>query len=420
MFVISRGESPIGSLFGRDRRNMKRKSRINVFIVAVGLLGISLAAHADGDKSKFAPVNTAVPSLSIAPDARGGAMGDNGASTTPDVNSQYWNPAKYAFMYSKAGVSLSYTPWLRKLVSDVALANLSGYYKIGSNDLQAIGASLRYFSLGEVPYNPVSGETTGGYSVNPYEMAFDVSYSRKLSESYSMAVAMRYIRSDMGNDPSDESRVPGSAFSADISGYLEKYVILGQAEALWSFGYNISNIGTKISYDGGTTNEFLPTTLRIGTGMLYPIDDYNRIGLYLDLSKYLVPSLPYLSEGYSDEEKEEYDRKKEEYNTVSGISGIFKSFGDSPDGFKGELQEVMVSVGAEYSYNDQFFVRGGYFYENANKGNRQYFSVGAGFRMSVFQLDAAYLVSTVQSNPLDQTLRFSLSFDMDGIRNLFK
>lgn len=398
---------------------MIKEVRISTLIVVFSCLAAFTVLHAQNDKTKFAPVNTAVPSLSIAPDARGGGMGDNGASTTPDINSQYWNPAKYAFMYSKAGVSLSYTPWLRKLVNDVALANLVGYYKIGDSDLQAIGASLRYFSLGEVPYDLSTGETRG-YNVNPYEMAFDVSYSRKLSESYSMAVAMRYIRSDMGSDPSDESRVPGNAFAADISGYLEKYVILGNSECLWSFGFNISNIGTKISYDGGATNEFLPTTLRFGTGLLYPIDDFNRIGFYVDLSKYLVPSLPYLKDGYTDEERAEYDEKKAEYNDVSGISGIFKSFGDSPDGFKGELQEVMASIGVEYGYNDQFFLRGGYFYENANKGNRQYFSVGAGFRMSVFQLDAAYLVSTVQSNPLDQTLRFSLSFDMDGIKNLFR
>ena len=397
---------------------MIKNLRISTLIVVFSLLAVFTTW---AQKDKFAPVNTAVPSLSIAPDARAGAMGDNGASTTPDINSQYWNPAKYAFMYSKAGVSLSYTPWLRKLVNDVALANLSGYYKIGDSDLQAIGASLRYFSLGDINTgNQTDPNGDGGYMVSPYEMAFDVSYSRKLSESYSMAVAMRYIRSDMGQDAQDENRVPGNAFAADIAGYLEKYVVLGQAEALWSLGFNVSNIGTKISYNGGTTNEFLPTTLRLGTGLLYPIDDFNRIGLYVDLSKYLVPSLPYLKEGATDEEREEYDKKKLDYNDVSGISGIFKSFSDSPDGFKGELQEVMVSIGAEYSYNDQFFLRGGYFYENANKGTRQYFSVGAGFRMSVFQLDAAYLVSTVQSNPLDQTLRFSLSFDMDGIKNLFR
>lgn len=391
-------------------------------LVVIGSLFITLttlrAESEENIKNKFAPINTAVPALSIAPDARGGAMGDNGVATTPDVNSQYWNPAKYAFQYSKAGVSLSYTPWLRKLVSDVALANLSGYYKIGDNDLQAIGGSLRYFSLGEVPQYAAPNEPPTAYW-NPYEMAVDFSYSRKLSEVYSMAVALRYIRSDMGVDESSDKQ-PGNAFSADISGYLEKYVILGNSECLWSFGYNISNIGTKISYDGGTTNEFLPTMLKVGTGLLYPIDDYNRIGFYLDLSKYLVPCYPIPGDESTDEEREAYEKKKEEYNSMSSITGIFKSFGDSPGGFKGEMREIMVSLGAEYSYNEQFFVRGGYFYENQYVGNRQYFSVGAGFRMSVFQLDAAYLISTVQSNPLDQTLRFSLSFDMDGIKNLFK
>lgn len=253
---------------------MIKNLRISTLIVVFSLLAVFTTW---AQKDKFAPVNTAVPSLSIAPDARAGAMGDNGASTTPDINSQYWNPAKYAFMYSKAGVSLSYTPWLRKLVNDVALANLSGYYKIGDSDLQAIGASLRYFSLGDVPTNSTGNTEDQGYMVSPYEMAFDVSYSRKLSESYSMAVAMRYIRSDMGQDAQDESRVPGNAFAADIAGYLEKYVVLGQAEALWSLGFNVSNIGTKISYNGGTTNEFLPTTLRLGTGLLYPIDDFNRM-----------------------------------------------------------------------------------------------------------------------------------------------
>lgn len=368
-------------------------------------------------KAQFAPINTAVPSLSIAPDARSGGMGDNGVATLPDVNSQYWNPAKYVFNYSQAGVSLSYTPWLRKLVNDVALVNLSGYYKLGSDDRQAIGASLRYFSFGEVQNNDENSGATL-MTLNPYEMALDVSYSRKLSEAFSMAVALRYIRSDQGADPTAEM-VPGNAFSADIAGYLERYVIMGQAEALWSFGFNVSNIGTKISYDGGGTNQFLPTKLSIGTGLLYPIDDYNQIGAYVDLSKYLVPSEPQRT-GTTQEDEQDYNNRVEEYNSMSSITGMFKSFGDSPLGFKGELQEIMASIGIEYSYNQQFFVRGGYYYENENMGNRQYFSFGAGFRMSVFQLDAAYLVSTVPSNPLDQTLRFSLSFDMDGIKNLFK
>lgn len=388
--------------------------KIGLLFTVFGLLSSVVGVKAQ--EKKFAPVHTAIPSLSIAPDARGGSMGDNGVSTTPDVNSQYWNPAKYAFAFSKAGVALSYTPWLRKLVNDVALVNLSGYYKLGDSDLQAIGASVRYFSLGEVTE---STEETGGATMvlNPYEMAVDVSYSRKLSEAFSMAVALRFIRSDMGG--SDYDMVPDNAFAADIAGYMEKYVILGSRECMWTFGFNLSNIGTKVSYNGGETNQFIPTKLSLGTGLLYPLDDYNQIGLYVDLSKYLVPSYP-VKLGTSEEEEEQYQKDLEDYNNMSPITGIFKSFGDSPNGFKGELEEIMASIGLEYNYNQQFFVRGGYYYENQNQGNRQYFSLGAGFRMSVFQLDAAYLISTVQSNPLDQTLRFSLSFDMDGIKNLFR
>lgn len=395
---------------------MSRTSKLILILIVTSLL-LPLSAMGQ-DKKEFAPINTAVPSLSIAPDARGGSMGDNGVSTLPDENSQFWNPAKYAFMMSKAGVALSYTPWLRKLVNDVALANLSGYYKIGDSDMQAIGASLRYFTLGDVP---IGTEQTGNgpeYYINPYEMAIDVSYSRKLSEYYSMAVALRYIRSEMGNLESEEQEA-GNAFAADVAGYMEKYIMLGNAESLWSFGFNVSNIGTKISYDGGTTNQFIPTTLRIGTGLLYPLDEFNRIGFYLDLSKYLVPTLP-KTEGTTQEEIDRYNKLKEDYNSMSGISGMFRSFSDAPGGFSEELQEINISFGAEYSYNEQFFLRGGYYYENPNKGNRQYFSVGAGFRMSVFQIDAAYLISTVQSNPLDQTLRFSLSFDMDGLRGLIR
>lgn len=398
---------------------MIRFCSLKLLALSIVLWMTSATMRADDKniKKEFAPINTAVPSLSIAPDACGGAMGDNGVSTLPDANSQYWNPAKYAFSTSSAGVSLSYTPWLRKLVNDVALVNLSGFYKIGSDDRQAIAASLRYFTFGEInDYDSNSGALLT--TINPYEMAFDVSYSRKLSESYSMAVGLRYIRSDQGAD-ADAEMVPANAFAADVAGYLEKYVMLGNAEALWSFGFNISNIGTKVSYDGGATNQFLPTKLSIGTGLLYPIDDYNQIGAYVDLSKYLVPSEPQLN-GSTAEDNEDFQKRKEEYNSMSPITGIFKSFGDSPLGFKGEMKEIMASIGIEYSYNQQFFVRGGYYYESKDLGNRQYFSAGAGFRMSVFQLDAAYLLSTVPSNPLDQTLRFSLTFDMDGLKNLFK
>lgn len=393
------------------RVNMMKISRW-IFLVAVIIL-VSVQVQAQNEK-KFAPINTAVPSLSIAPDARGGAMGDVGVATTPDIAAQYWNPAKNAFQFSQAGVSLSYTPWLRKLVNDVALAYLAGYYKLGSDDNQAIGASIRYFSLGEVP--ETNAETATGYMFNPYEVMVDVNYSRKLTEGFGMGVGLRFIRSDMGVDRSDEM-VPDNAFAADVAGYGEKYVIVGNSESLWSYGFNISNIGTKVSYDGGNKNQFLPAKLQLGTGFLYPLDDYNTLGFYLDLSKYLVPSEP-RRDHYDTEE--EFLKAEDKYNNMSSITGVFKSFSDSPNGFKGELEEIMVSFGMEYSYNDQFFLRGGYFYENQNMGNRQYFSFGAGFRMSVFQLDAAYLVSTVQSNPLDQTLRFSLSFDMDGLKNLFK
>ncbi|MDR1722620.1 MAG: type IX secretion system outer membrane channel protein PorV [Tannerella sp.] len=368
----------------------------------------------DDDKNVFSPINTAVPSLSIAPDARGGGMGDNGAATLPDISSQYWNPSKYAFMVSKAGVGLSYTPWMRKIVKDVALAYLSGYYKLGQYDQHAIGASLRYFSLGEVPLTDYGGEIY--QNINPYEMAFDVSYSIKLYEGFALGVALRYIRSDMGAG-ADYDLVPGNSYAADVSGYGEKYLVIGDNECLWSAGFNISNIGTKVSYDDEQTNQFIPTNLRIGTGLLMPLDEYNQLGIYVDANKYLVPTEPVRRD---DEDIEDFEKRQDEYNNMSFVTGMIKSFSDAPGGMSEELKEINLSVAAEYNYNSQFFVRAGYFYENQMKGNRQYFSVGAGFKMNVFQLDAAYLISTVQSNPLDQTLRFTLSFDMDGLKNLFE
>ena len=388
---------------------MKKTLRNSISLFILALVGLSVHAQ---DK-KFSPIHTAIPSLSIAPDARGGSMGDIGAASLPDINSQYWNPSKYAFMESKAGVSFSYTPWLRKLVSDVSLAYLSGYYKIGQNDRSAISASIRYFTLGEVPLTEYGGNTY--LNIFPYEMSVDMGYSMKLSESSSMGVTLRYIRADMGVSSEDELQ-PDNAFAADISGYTERYVYLGNSESLWSGGFNISNIGTKVSFDGGATNEFLPANLRLGTGLLVPMDDYNQIGFYVDLNKYLVPSYPVRNE---DEDEDDFLERRNDYNSISnGLIGAIKSF--SGESFSEQLKAVNVSIGAEYNYNSQFFVRGGYHYEDRLKGNRQYFSVGAGFKMSVFQLDAAYLISTVQSNPLDQTLRFSLSFDMDGLKSLFQ
>ena len=374
--------------------------------------------HADEDgKNMFNPLTTGVTTLGIAPDARGGSMGDLGVATDPDVNSQYWNPSKYAFAYSSAGVSVSYTPWLRKLVNDINLAYVAGYWKFGGNDLQALSASLRYFSLGSVPTYDNNGVLQN--TVNPYEMAIDLGYSRKLSSSFSMGVVFRFIYSDMGFGGLS------SAFAADISGYQTVYPIIGRSECQFSWGFNISNIGSKVSYDGGTNSSFLPTNLRLGFSFLFPIYDYNTLSINFDANKLLVPAAPRQSDyTYEDEygntqyDTEAYNRAKDKFNNTGSISGIFKSFSDAPGGFKEELREIYFSTGLEYSYNRRFFVRAGYYYENKYKGNRQYATFGAGFSLNVFSLDAAYVLATAQSSPLDQTMRFTLSFDMDGIKDL--
>ena len=371
-------------------------------------------------KGMFNPVLTAVTSLSIAPDSRAGAMGDVGAATDPDVNSQYWNPAKYPFAISPAGFSLAYTPWLRQLVSDIDLANLVGYYRIG--DYQAISGSLTYFSLGEV--------WVDNYTIHPYEMSVDFAYSRMLSETFSASVGMRYILSDLQYNYDDDI-TPGNAFAADIAFFYSNYVMLGRRECMLNFGLNASNIGSKISFDGGNTNQFIPTNLRLGTSLMIPVDEYNTFTISADVNKLMVPTKPsyrqFLDETYGEDFEDdsysyasEYQSWLDErgYNDVSPIAGIFQSFSDAPGGLREELQEIYWGVGVEYGYNNQFFLRGGYHYENEYKGNRKYFTLGTGFKMSVFSLDAAYLISTAQSNPLDQTLRFTLSFDMDGIREI--
>lgn len=376
----------------------------------------------DIKENDFNPINTGVTTLGIAPDARSTGMGYLGAATDPDVNSQYWNPSKYAFGYSQGGLALSYTPWLRKIVNDIFLAELAGYWKPGSNDNQAISASFRYFSLGEVTFG---GSQTGSGSVqtiNPYEMAFDVGYSRKLSERFSMGVALRYILSDLSwtDTYTSESNSAASAFSADISGYYVSYPIIGRNECQFAWGFNISNIGTKVSYDHGENNAFLPTNLRIGANFMFPLADYHTLAFGVDANKLLVPAKP-RSKDYDTSTPEgqlEYEQAVQEWNDMSPITGIFKSFSDAPGGFKEELQEITWSLGAEYAYNQQFFGRMGYYYENANKGGRSYFGFGAGFSLNVVRLDASYLLATSQNSPLDQTLRFTLSFDLDGLRDL--
>jgi hypothetical protein len=391
---------------------IERMKQLKVYSLLILLFLAGVSLQAQDTKNQFNPVNTGVTSLSIAPDSRGGAMGDVGAATDPDVNSQFWNPAKYPFTISRAGISLSYTPWLRKLVNDIDLAYLAGYYRIG--DYSALSASLRYFSLGEVTVGQTSASDIG-YTINPYEMSFDIGYSRMLSEHLSAAVALRFIYSDLAYKQ-EEDVTPGSAFAADVAMYYNRYLMLGERECNLAFGMNISNIGSKISYDSGNTSEFIPTNLRLGGSLLIPIDQYNTFAISADVNKLLVPTRPLQRDGESATDYQ--DRLQRDYRDMSPITGIFKSFSDAPGGFKEEMQEVQWSVGAEYTYHQQFSVRGGYHHENENKGNRKYFSVGAGFKMNVFSLDAAYLISTAQSNPLDQTLRFSLSFDLDGIKDI--
>ena len=379
-------------------------------IVVLSLLAAFSNVVAQDEKlSEFNQVEHAVISQTIAPDARAAGMGDVGAATDPDVNSQFWNPAKYPFCISRAGISLNYTPWLRQLVSDIDLAYLSGYYRIG--DYSAVSGSIRYFSLGEVI------TANESMTVNPYEMSVDVAYSLMLSENFSLAAALRWIYSDLRYDYSEDS-APASAFAADIAMYYNNYFNMGNRECQLGLGLNISNVGSKISYYGDDRSQFLPANLRLGASLLIPVDEWNRFSISADANKLLVPTVPKQEEGESSADYQE--RVIREYSDVSAISGIFKSFGDAPGGFKEELQEIQWSVGAEYVYHDQFSLRAGYHHESQNKGNRKYFTVGGGFRMNVFSLDVGYVISTAQSNPLDQTLRFSLTFDMDGLKDLFK
>ncbi len=384
-----------------------------LLLATAGLLccGGAAAAPDDDKLTTFNPVEHAVISETIAPDARSAGMGDVGVATDPDVNSQYWNPAKYPFCISRAGVALNYTPWLRQLVNDIDLAYVAGYYRIG--DYSAISGSLRYFSLGEVYTDYENSDMT----VRPYEMSLDAAYSLMLSETFSLAAAIRWIYSDLRFDYSEDSK-PASAFAADLAMYYNNYIMLGQRECQLGLGMNIRNIGSKISYYGDEESQFIPANLRLGASLMIPVDEYNRFSISADANKLLVPTVPRQEEGESNSEYQ--DRVRRDYSDVGSIKGMFQSFSDAPGGFKEELEEVQWSVGAEYVYHDQFSLRAGYHHQAESKGNLKYFTVGGGFRMSVFSLDVGYVISTARSNPLDQTLRFTLAFDMDGIKDLFK
>ncbi len=390
---------------------MKHSDRQKLWATIALTLTASATTLADDYKTTtFNPVEHAVISQTIAPDARAAGMGDVGAATDPDVNSQFWNLAKYPFCISRAGVALNYTPWLRQLVNDIDLAYVAGYYRVG--DYGALSGSLRYFSLGEV-YTADDSDMT----VNPYEMSLDVAYSRMLSETFSMGVGLRWIYSDLRYDYSEDSK-PASAFAADIAFYYNNYVTLGSRECQLGLGLVASNIGSKISFYGDEESQFIPANLRLGASLMIPVDEYNRFSLCADANKLMVPTVP--RQGVDESNSDYQDRVRREYSDISSIKGMFDSFSDAPGGFKEEMEEVQWSVGAEYVYHDQFSLRAGYHHESQSKGNRKYFTVGGGFRMSVFSLDVGYVISTAQSNPLDQTLRFTLAFDMDGIKDLFR
>ena len=378
-------------------------------------LGIGVSAFAFSQSNNT--VLTGAPFLRISPDARAGGMGDQGVVTSTDVFSQFWNAAKYPFAKVSSGVGVNYTPYMSKLTNDVFLLYGSFYTFLGDDERSTLSASLYYFNMGEVFTSQEGAESGTGMTINPYEMSVDVAYSLMLSEKFSLAAAIRWIYSDMRFDYTEDNS-PASAFAADIAAYYQNYVVIGQRECQLGLGLNISNIGSKITFSGKEYGEFLPANMRLGASLMIPIDEYNRITLAADANKYLVPTVPKQEEGEDNSEYE--DRVHREYDDISGISGIFKSFSDAPGGFKEELEEINYGLGAEYVYNDKFALRAGYHHESQSKGNRKYFTVGAGFKMNVFSLDAAYVVATAKSNPLDQTLRFTLSCDMDGLKDLFK
>lgn len=356
-------------------------------------------------------IQSVVPFLTIAPDSRAGAMGDVGVATSPDINSLHWNPAKFAFIEGDGGLGLSYSPWLRNLVPDINLAYLTAYKRI--DDKQVISGSLLYFSLGNITFTDIFGNTMRNF--NPNEFAINLSYSRKFSENISGALTFKYIYSNLtgGTHVGGTETKPGTSIAADLGTYYQKELTVLDKVSVLRLGLNISDIGSKMSYTDDQDPDFIPINMRLGGSLEFELDQYNSITLALDLNKMLVPTPPvYDSAGI---------------NIIYGMDpnvsvpvGMFQSFYDAPGGFKEEMREITYSLGLEYWYSGQFAVRAGYFHENETKGNRQFFTAGLGLRLNVFSLDFAYLVPTAQNHPLARTLRFSLSFDFDTFRKLNK
>jgi len=393
--------------------NQSMKSRA-IFLALSCSLSLSAVGQSlpTGQEVRYNPISTAVPFLTITPDSRHGAMGDVGAATSPDANSQYLNPSKYAFTEGKFGFSLSYTPWLRQLVNDINLAYLAGFYRI--DDEQVIGSSLRYFSMGDITLTGVDQTNMG--TVSPSEFAIDFSYSRKLSDKLSGGVAVRYIRSDLsggisGSGAGAELYTAGNVFATDFSFYyINKWGGTGSSKSI-AAGINFSNIGGKISYDEGANKDFLPANMRLGTTFTNELDDLNSISISLDINKLLVPT-PSSQISYSG--TGDVVITPDNNSNKSVISSIFGSFSDAPGGFKEEMQEFTISTGVEYWYNKQFALRTGYFNEAQNKGNRKFFTAGVGVKMNIAAIDFSYVIPVQRNNPLANTIRFTLLFDVDS------
>jgi hypothetical protein len=354
-------------------------------------------------------ITTAVPFLLISPDSKAGAMGDVGVATTPDANSIHWNPAKLAFVDDDMGFSMSYVPWLRALVPDINLSYLAGYVKL--NDNEVIGLELRYFSLGDITFTDIVGNTLGQYK--PSEFALGTSYSRKLSDNFSLAISGRYIYSNLtgGQSAGGIETVAGQSIAADIAGYYTKPIRLGGRDVDLAIGGNISNIGSKISYTETAVQDFIPINLRLGTAIGTEFDDYNKMSFAFDINKLLVPTPPvYNNDG---------EITAGQDPNVSVVSGIFQSFGDAPGGFSEEMREINYSIGTEYWYANQFAIRAGYFFEHDTKGGRKFFTFGSGVKYNVFALDFSYLINASSSingnNPLANTMRFTLVFDFGAM-----
>jgi hypothetical protein len=393
---------------------MKKSILLLVVLSVVYLTGMAQNYNELAGQEGSRVITTAVPFMMIAPDARSGAMGEVGVATEPDANSMHWNPAKYAYIEKDFGFGISYTPWLRRLVNDINLAYLSGYGRI--DDMSTVAATLRYFSLGDITFTDEFGNELGTY--RPNEFALDATYARKFSENISGAVAARFIYSNLtqGQFVQGAETSAGTSIAADVAVYYQKEVDLGKTDGEVRWGINISNIGTKISYSKtAIKRDFVPTNFRVGAGFTINIDDYNSIGASLAVNKLLVPTPPvYLRDSLGNPV---YDAEgnlvveKGRNPDVSVVQGMIQSWYDAPFGFSEEMREFSFALGLEYWYNKVFSFRSGFFYEDATKGNRKFFTVGAGLRYNVFGLDLAYLIPLEQQNPLENTLRFTLLFN---------